>query len=98
MEIDSSIGEDILRASTDEVNSRTRLLDNDMTSMKGELNRLKFQIKDLQDKIKDNNDKIKLNKQLPYLVGNVVEVMSGHLLTSHWVRLLTGVRLVRYSS
>lgn len=27
-----------------------------------------------RDKIKDNKEKIKLNKQLPWLVGNVVEV------------------------
>ena len=74
MEVESSLGEDILRLSTDEINSRARLLDNEMQSMKGELNRLKFQSKELSEKIKENNDKIKLNKQLPYLVGNVVEV------------------------
>lgn len=28
----------------------------------------------MKARIKDNQDKIKLNKQLPYLVGNVVEV------------------------
>jgi hypothetical protein len=73
-DIESAIGEDILRLTTEEINSRTRLLDNEMQSMKGELNRLKFQSKDLSEKVKENNDKIKLNKQLPYLVGNVVEV------------------------
>ena len=30
----------------------------------------------LQDKIKDNNDKIKMNKQLPYLVANVIEILE----------------------
>lgn len=29
-----------------------------------------------REKIKENKDKIKLNKQLPWLVGNVVEVRS----------------------
>lgn len=29
------------------------------------------------EQIKDNTEKIKNNKQLPYLVGNVVEVRSG---------------------
>jgi ATP-dependent 26S proteasome regulatory subunit len=33
--------------------------------------------KSLQDKIKENNEKVKANKQLPYLVSNVVEV--GHV-------------------
>ena len=73
-DLESTVGEDIMRLTTEEINSRTRLLDNEMQSMKGELNRLKFQSKDLSEKIKENNDKIKLNKQLPYLVGNVVEV------------------------
>lgn len=27
-----------------------------------------------KEKIKENQEKIKLNKQLPYLVGNIVEV------------------------
>jgi ATP-dependent 26S proteasome regulatory subunit len=28
----------------------------------------------MKERIKDNKEKIKMNKQLPYLVGNVVEV------------------------
>jgi ATP-dependent 26S proteasome regulatory subunit len=28
----------------------------------------------MKEKIKENKEKIKMNKQLPYLVGNVVEV------------------------
>ena len=28
-----------------------------------------------KEKIKENQEKIKLNKQLPYLVGNIVEVL-----------------------
>lgn len=28
----------------------------------------------MKEKIKENLEKVKLNKQLPYLVGNVVEV------------------------
>lgn len=30
----------------------------------------------MKEKIKENQEKIKLNKQLPYLVGNIVEVLS----------------------
>ncbi|CAM9779523.1 unnamed protein product, partial [Sphacelaria rigidula] len=29
-----------------------------------------------RDKIKENKEKIKLNKQLPWLVGNVVEILD----------------------
>jgi 26S proteasome regulatory subunit T5 len=28
----------------------------------------------MKEKIKDNKEKIKMNRQLPYLVGNIVEV------------------------
>ena len=31
----------------------------------------------MKEKIKENTEKIKLNKQLPYLVGNVVEASAG---------------------
>jgi ATP-dependent 26S proteasome regulatory subunit len=42
--------------------------------MRSELGRLKHEEKEQKEKIKDNTDKIKQNKQLPYLVSNVVEV------------------------
>lgn len=38
--------------------------------------RLRSEQAALRDKIKDNVEKIKLNKRLPYLVGNVVEVLD----------------------
>lgn len=42
--------------------------------MKSENKRLAYEQLSMKEKIKENKDKIKLNKQLPYLVGNVVEV------------------------
>ena len=33
-----------------------------------------MELESYKDKIKENQEKIKLNKQLPYLVGNIVEV------------------------
>jgi 26S proteasome regulatory subunit T5 len=38
------------------------------------LSRLTHEQNNTQEKIKDNQEKLKLNKQLPYLVANVVEV------------------------
>jgi hypothetical protein len=35
----------------------------------------------MKEKIKENKEKIKMNKQLPYLVGNVVEVCVIWLIT-----------------
>ena len=36
--------------------------------------RLTHESKTLEAKIKENAEKIKMNKQLPYLVSNVIEV------------------------
>jgi len=58
------------------VNRRGQLLDNETKIMKQEANRLQHEQNGLKDKIKENNEKIKLNKQLPYLDGNVVEKLN----------------------
>lgn len=42
--------------------------------MKSENRRLQYEQAAVKERIKDNKEKIKMNKQLPYLVGNVVEV------------------------
>jgi 26S proteasome regulatory subunit T5 len=45
--------------------------------MKSEQMRLTHEHAAAKEKIKDNKDKIKLNKQLPYLVANIVEVKTS---------------------
>ena len=42
--------------------------------VKEELQRTNLELDSFKEKIKENQEKIKLNKQLPYLVGNIVEV------------------------
>lgn len=57
----------------------------------------------MKEKIKENKEKIKLNKTLPYLVGNVVEVellfvlyLSVYLLlTRFWTLSLTERKMVQ---
>jgi ATP-dependent 26S proteasome regulatory subunit len=44
--------------------------------MKSEIVRLQHEQAAMKERIKDNKEKIMMNKQLPYLVGNVVEVSS----------------------
>lgn len=39
-----------------------------------EVQRNNLELESFKEKIKENQEKIKLNKQLPYLVGNIVEV------------------------
>ena len=43
--------------------------------LKEELQRTNLELESYKEKIKENQEKIKLNKQLPYLVGNIVEVI-----------------------
>ncbi|OAT10493.1 26S proteasome regulatory subunit T5 [Blastomyces gilchristii SLH14081] len=70
------IDEEILRSSTRDIINRRKLLENDMRIMKSEFQRLTHEQTTMQEKIKDNLDKIENNRQLPYLVGNVVELLD----------------------
>ncbi|KRT80171.1 AAA protein, partial [Oryctes borbonicus] len=71
-----SLGEEVLRMSTDEIVSRTRLLDNEIKIMKSEVMRINHELQAQNEKIKENTEKIKVNKTLPYLVSNVIELLD----------------------
>lgn len=73
---DDDLGDEIARADTDEIVQRTRMLENEMKVLKNETMRLSHDISSNKERIKENNDKIKLNKQLPYLVANVIELLD----------------------
>lgn len=73
---EESLGEEVLRMSTDEIISRTRLMDNEIKIMKSEVMRITHEIQAQNEKIKDNSEKIKVNKTLPYLVSNVIELLD----------------------
>ncbi|PSN35000.1 26S protease regulatory subunit 6A [Blattella germanica] len=73
---EESLGEDVLRMSTDEIVSRTRLLDNEIKIMKSEVMRISHELQAQNEKIKENTEKIKVNKTLPYLVSNVIELLD----------------------
>ncbi|ODQ60471.1 hypothetical protein WICANDRAFT_63026 [Wickerhamomyces anomalus NRRL Y-366-8] len=73
---DEEIDQEILSSTTDDINSRTRLLDNDIKVMRSEMQRLSHDKQVMLEKVKDNKDKIDNNKQLPYLVGNIVELLD----------------------
>jgi len=74
--IEDDIDAEILRLNNSEIANRTRLLENDIKVMRSEFSRLQHEQNAMNDKIKDNKEKIEMNKQLPYLVGNVVEIMD----------------------
>eukprot|EP00897_Mesotaenium_endlicherianum_P001028 jgi/Mesen1/10926/ME000095S10274 len=75
-EEDDAHGAEIARMSADDILRRTRLLDNEIRVLKDESQRLTLDQDATREKIKENQEKIKLNKQLPYLVGNVVEILD----------------------
>jgi 26S proteasome regulatory subunit T5 len=73
---DQDLDEEILSLSTVDILTRKRLLENDARIMKSEHTRLTHEKATMGEKIKENQDKITNNKQLPYLVGNVVELLD----------------------
>ncbi|XP_073990854.1 26S proteasome regulatory subunit Rpt5 [Rhodnius prolixus] len=70
------ITDEIRRMSTEEIISRTRLLDNEIKIMKSELLRVSHELQAQNEKIRENTEKIKVNKTLPYLVSNVIELLD----------------------
>ncbi|KVH88114.1 26S proteasome subunit P45 [Cynara cardunculus var. scolymus] len=74
---DTSFEDDQLAAmSTEDIQRASRLLDNEIRILKEELQRTNLELDSFKEKIKENQEKIKLNKQLPYLVGNIVEILE----------------------
>ncbi|XP_065092509.1 26S proteasome regulatory subunit 6A-B [Ochlerotatus camptorhynchus] len=73
---EETLGEEVLRMPTDEIVSRTRLMDNEIKIMKSEVMRITHELQTMNEKIKDNTEKIKVNKTLPYLVSNVIELLD----------------------
>jgi 26S proteasome regulatory subunit T5 len=70
----TEVPDDVLTATPDEIANRTRAIDNEIRILKSEITRLSQESKSLKEQLKENQEKIKMNKQLPYLVGHVVEV------------------------
>ncbi|KAG4111579.1 hypothetical protein ERO13_D13G112200v2 [Gossypium hirsutum] len=74
---DSSFEEDQLASmTTEDIVRASRLLDNEIRILKEEMQRTNLELDSYKEKIKENQEKIKLNKQLPYLVGNIVEILE----------------------
>ena len=73
---DDELDAELMALSADDIGQRMRLIENDVRVMKSEIQRVKHESDSNREKIKENHDKIKLNKQLPYLVSNVIEVLD----------------------
>lgn len=70
--------EDVAHMSTEEIKQTIRALDNEIRIMKGDMGAIRHETNIQKAHIKDNKEKIKLNKVLPYLVANVVEIVEPY--------------------
>jgi len=59
-----------------ELRQRIHLLNNDIRIMKSDVQRITHESRGQRERIRENQEKVKLNKQLPYFVANVVEVLE----------------------
>lgn len=68
--------DDTRHMSVSELRQRIHLLNNDIRVMKSDVQRISYDTRGQRDRIRENMEKVKLNKQLPYLVANVVEILE----------------------
>lgn len=75
-EVMPDLDQEITDASTEELWMRARMIDKDVRIMRSEYQRLSHEKAGMEDQITDNKEKIENNKQLPYLVANIVELLD----------------------
>eukprot|EP00922_Rhytidocystis_sp_ex-Travisia-forbesii_P052135 GHVS01077380.1.p1 GENE.GHVS01077380.1~~GHVS01077380.1.p1 ORF type:complete len:450 (-),score=61.40 GHVS01077380.1:165-1514(-) len=68
--------DEVVRMSAGDLRIRANLIDSEIKVLKSEHARLRHELNNSQERIKENIEKIKLNRQLPYLVANVVEALD----------------------
>lgn len=68
--------EDTRHMSISELRQRIHLINNDIRVMRSDVQRITHESRGQRDRIRENHEKVKLNKQLPYLVANVVEILE----------------------
>lgn len=75
-EPEDEIADETRNMSNTDLRQRIRLLDNDIRVMKSDVQRIVHESRAQKERIRENVEKVKMNKQLPYLVGNVVEILE----------------------
>lgn len=76
---DAVLDEMLSGMSNDEIRQTIRALSNEVRIMNSDVNRIKYESDQQKGHIKDNKEKIRLNKQLPYLVSNVIEIVEPYI-------------------
>lgn len=70
------IDPEIVNAPVGVIRNRTRLIENELRMLKSEISSISYELETRKERINENLQKIDLNKQLPFLVGNVVEILD----------------------
>eukprot|EP00035_Acanthoeca_spectabilis_P035130 m.32667 g.32667 ORF g.32667 m.32667 type:complete len:428 (+) comp7073_c0_seq1:22-1305(+) len=73
---DDGIDAELMGLSTEDLESKARLLSNQSKYLQKQKGNFRHEKEKFDAMIKENSEKIKMNKQLPYLVGNVVELLD----------------------
>lgn len=76
IELEESDVDEVLQMSTADIIERTQMISNEIRIMLQDEKILQREIKAKKGTISDNASKIKLNKTLPYLISNVVEILD----------------------
>ncbi len=63
----------------DEIRQILRAVDNEMRIMRSNIEQINYESREQKAQIKENKEKVKLNKQLPFLVANVVEIVEPYV-------------------
>ncbi|KAI5190318.1 26S proteasome regulatory subunit T5 [Nematocida sp. AWRm77] len=67
---------DVCGESPAEIKGRARLIENEVRMLKSHISALTYDYETKKERIQENYQKIELNKQLPFLVGNIVEILD----------------------
>merc|ERR1739848_520880 len=70
------IDSEIFSMATEDIQQRSRALENEVRILRSEALRINHEVQTMKDKIKENTEKVKINKVLPYLVSNIVEILD----------------------
>lgn len=68
--------DDVIIMSTDAIRQRTNLIDREIRIMKSDIDMINYESRAQRQRVLENMEKVKMNKQLPLLVSNVVEVLD----------------------
>ncbi|GAB5367301.1 hypothetical protein AAMO2058_001218600 [Amorphochlora amoebiformis] len=72
----SEMDQQLAKWTVEQIKRRSNILHDNARILKIEVSRLTLENKNIEAKIKENQEKIKMNKQLPYLVANVIEILD----------------------